>query len=66
MGMPTTKPEVELSDNDGNAFSIIGTCTRTARRAGWTKEQIKQFTDEATSGDYDTVLQTAMKYFDVS
>lgn len=66
MEMPTEKPEVELFGNNGNAFVILGLCTRAARRAGWTKEQIDQFRKEATSGDYDTVLQTAMKYFDVS
>ena len=60
-----SKPKVKLLGEDGNAFSIIGRCSRVARRAGWSPERIKEFQDEATSGDYDKVLQTAMKYFDV-
>lgn len=30
-----------------------------------TAEQIQSFQDEAMSGDYDNVLQTALKYFSV-
>ena len=56
---------VELVGNDGNAFAILGRCQREMRRAGCTKEQIQEFIKEATSGDYDNVLCTCMKYFDV-
>lgn len=59
------KPVVKLVGQDGNAFAIIGACTRAARKAKWTPEQISKFTDEAMSGDYDNVLQTALKYFEV-
>lgn len=60
-----SKPELELSGQDGNAFFILGKAARAARRAGWSKEKIEKFQKEATSGDYDNVLQTCMKYFDV-
>lgn len=59
------KPTVRLLGEDGNAMAIIGACRRAARKAGWTESQMANFSDEAMSGDYDNVLQTAMKYFDV-
>ena len=59
------KPELELSGQDGNAFFIIGRATKVGRKAGWNEEEVKKFQKEATSGDYDHVLQTCMKYFDV-
>lgn len=61
----TEKPTVDLVGGDGNAMVIIGKCRRALSRAGYTTKQIKEFTDEATSGDYDHVLQTAMKWCDV-
>ena len=60
------KPELELSGSDGNAMMIIGKARRVARHHGWTNDQIEAFSTEATSGDYDHVLQTCMKYFDVT
>lgn len=58
--------EVELSGHDGNAFAIMGTVQRALRRAGATPEEIKEYLDESTSGDYDHLLQTAMKWVEVS
>ena len=60
-----TKPKLELSNSDGNAFAINGKARRAGKAAGWTETQLKAFSDEAMSGDYDNVLQTCMKYFDV-
>jgi len=54
--------EVQLSDEDGNAFSIIGRVQRALRRAGVPDDEIKQFAAEAMSGDYDNVLQTTMRW----
>ena len=39
---------------------------RAGRRAEWTGDQLKAFNTLATSGDYNFVLQTCMRYFDVS
>lgn len=58
--------EVELSGVDGNAFFILGQCQKAARRAGIDQDRINEFTEKATSGDYDHLLQTAMTYFEVS
>ncbi len=59
------KPTVKLTGSDGNAFAIIGACTKAGRAAGWTPEQVTAFRNEATSGDYANVLMTAGKYFTV-
>ena len=56
---------VELVGHDGNAFNILGRCQQAARRAGLPKAEIDAFIKEATSGDYDNLLQTCMKWFEV-
>lgn len=58
--------EVELTDGDGNAMSIMGSVRRGLRRAGVAQSEIDTFTAEAMSGDYDNVLVTAMRWVDVS
>ena len=52
---------VELAGQDGNAFAIIGRVREAMKRSGLSEEDVKAFTDEATSGDYDHLLQTAME-----
>jgi len=59
------KPVVNLSNSDGNAFMIIGKCRRALKEVGYTNEQIEEFSNEAKSGDYDHVIQTAMKWCEV-
>lgn len=56
---------VQLSGEDGNAFSIIGRVARELRRAKVPDAEITKFRDEAMSGDYDNVLQTAMRWVEV-
>lgn len=63
--IPSNRPPVRLVGVNGNAFSILGHCQRAARAAGWTPEQIEAWRTEAMSGDYDYLLGSAMKYFDV-
>lgn len=63
--MPKTKPKVTLLGEDGNAYVIIGVCRKAARRAGWTHDQITEFTDKAFAGSYNNVLRVAQEYFDV-
>lgn len=57
---------VDLSGEDGNAFMIIGRTTKALRRGGVPQEQINKFTEEASSGDYDHLLQTVMKWVETS
>ena len=61
-----TKPFIQLSGEDGNAWFIIGRARKSARRAGWTPDEVQAFVDEATSGDYDHVLQTVMANFETA
>lgn len=61
-----TKIELKLSGVDGNAFSILGHAMKALRRAQMPQETMDQFMREAQSGDYDHLLQTCMKWFDVS
>ena len=61
----TTRPAVQLTGTDGNAFSIIARCRKALIRAGQ-RTEAEEFVREATSGDYNNVIATAMKYCDVS
>jgi len=56
---------VELTGQDGNAFAIIGKTVDAMRRAGVPREVINAYRLEATSGSYDNVLQTTMRYVEV-
>jgi hypothetical protein len=60
------KIKVKLIGEDGNAFAILGRCTSAMSRAGVPKEARDAFFAEATTGDYDALIRTALKYFDVS
>ncbi len=60
------RPEVELIGNDGNAFSILGNCSRELKRAGNDQSVVDAFMEEAMSGDYGHVLATASAYCEVS
>lgn len=55
---------VRLTGNDGNAFNILGLCNRAARKAGLTTVEIKEFTAQATGGDYNHLLAICQKWFD--
>jgi hypothetical protein len=57
--------KVQLTGEDGNAFAILGRCSKAARKEGVPKDEIAAFMNEATSGDYNHLLKTAMMWFDV-
>jgi hypothetical protein len=57
---------VELTGQNGNALMIIGLVVRALRRARATQEEVTEFQDEATSGDYDNVIATAMRWVNVT
>lgn len=62
--MPLTSITVTLVGSDGNAFMIIAK-VRKALRDGGRPDLVDAFTKEATSGDYDHLLATCMKYVEV-
>ena len=67
MNTETKYPDVmvDLTGRDGNAFAVIGAVRKALRRAGVPNDEIDRFSTEATSGDYDHVLQTAMSWVEV-
>ena len=60
------KPMLQLVGEDGNAFAILGKARHVARESGWPQDEIDEMLEEAMSGDYDHLLQTMMRYFDVN
>lgn len=63
--MKAKRPVVKLAGGDGNAYAILGACKRAARKAGWSDEKWMRFREEATTRDYDHLLQTVMRDFEV-
>lgn len=63
--MPPKYPNitVQLTGRDSNAFMILGLCQRAAKDAGLSKQEIAAFYQEATSGDHNHLIQTAMRWF---
>lgn len=53
---------VGLVGYDGNAFSILGRVTMAMRRHGVADADIKEFMAEATSGDYDHLLEVTTRW----
>ena len=60
--MVNKKIDLELEGLDGNAFALMGSFQKQARREDWTAEEIKEVLDEAESGDYDHLLQTLIAH----
>ena len=58
--------EVNLSNCNGNAYALIGAVQKALRRAHAPVEALEEFRTEATSGDYDHVIQTCMRTVNVS
>ena len=61
---PLTDAVVQLSGQDGNAFGILGRVCLAIRDSNH-PELEKAFLDDATSGDYDHLLVTCMRYVEV-
>ena len=56
------KPELKLIGTDGNAFRILGKAKHVAEANNMDWDAISK---EAMSGDYDHLLRTMMKHFEV-
>ena len=67
MAGETKYPEVKvkLLGESGNAFAILGAVRKALTRAGVGREDVDAFVAEATSGDYDHLLATAMRWVEV-
>jgi hypothetical protein len=58
--------EVQLVGEDGNAFAIMGRVANALKRAGVSQAEIDEYYAESTSGDYDNLLRTAVKWVAVA
>lgn len=56
------KPTLKIIGEDGNVFAILGKARKVAMKNNMNWDAIQK---EATSGDYDNVLSTMMKHFEV-
>lgn len=56
----TTKVPCPGWTEDSNAFAIMGRVRRCLKVAGVSREAIDRYTADATSGDYDHLLQVTM------
>ena len=58
---------VHLSGEDGNLFSLLGSCRRSLRQAEVPDKEIDAFTAEVMdSPNYDAALRVMMRWVDVS
>ena len=57
--------EVQLSGEDGNAFSILARVRKALRDGDAPESDVEQFTKDATSGDYDHLLETCFRWVKV-
>lgn len=60
------KIKCRLTNVNGNAFSIMGFVSRKLRKGKVPEEKIKEYVAESTTGDYNHLLRTAMKWVSVS
>lgn len=49
---------------DGNAFSVMGYTSRAMKKAGYSQDDINNYTKLATSGDYDHLVVLSMEWID--
>ena len=56
--------KVKLVGEDGNAFFILGRVISALRKGGVSETERKEFQTQATSGNYDNLLQVCMQWVD--
>lgn len=59
------KVEVQLTGHTGNAFYILGVVQRALREAGVPADEVTEYINEATEGDYSHLLATTMSWVTV-
>jgi hypothetical protein len=57
--------KVQLSGEESNALAIMGAVSAALRQAGVPDEEITLFLEESTSGNFEDLLVTVMKWVDV-
>ena len=67
MTTPRYPIEVKLiGEVNGNAFAIIGAVRAALRDSGVEASEVEAFYDEATSGDYDHLLRTCIRWVEIT
>ena len=56
---------VRLTGSDGNAFAIMGAVRKALKTAKVSAEEIAEYTEQSTMGDYDNLLRVAMAWVTV-
>lgn len=66
--MKTRYPDIEVnfSNINGNAYSLLAAVRKALMRNQVPQEKIDEFLTEAKSGDYDHLIQTCMKWVNVT
>lgn len=62
---PLTNTHVKLIGENGNALNLLAKTKYAMKRDGVDPHIIDEFANDATSGDYDHLLQTINKYVHV-
>lgn len=65
-GPQARKVALSLIGLEGNAFNLLGHFQRAARQQGWTDIDIKSVLGDATSGDYNHLLQVLIQHTEPS
>ena len=67
-GIKIRHPEVtvQLACTGGNAFAVLGAIKNALAGAGVSEAEQAEFWTEATARDYDRLLQTCMRWVNVS
>jgi hypothetical protein len=52
-----------MEDQDPNVFAIIGRAQKAARNAGLSRQEIDDFVDDATSGNYSDLVDAVGRWF---
>jgi hypothetical protein len=65
MGVKYPEIQVQLTGNDGNAYSIMGAVSKALKRAEVPQIEIDQYINRSMSGDYDNLLQVAASWVQV-
>ena len=53
----------DLKGPDGNAFALLARASNSLKDSGYGKETRDEFRTEATSGNYEHLLETIMTWF---
>lgn len=56
---------VDFSNQNGNAFAVMGIVIKAMRRAKVSESDIEQYKSEAMSGDYNNLLRVTMEYVEI-